>query len=215
MAEEFVQGFIADDSRSLEDILTKEYGLQELKSFFGEIPPNESVGYELSENKAGLTINYVNENFPIECLRLNHYVVYKVSEGGYFYVFWSLFIDQTSEESGHSVEDVDNAMVYFTAYLYPSSMKRASDFDSIKEGVSTAEDVSRVDPAFELSFLVSSGTRSYSLLEDGSVMEIWYKRSLRVESRRDLVVERKEIGPRKRGTVTSGGMAAVLLKDLP
>ena len=213
--EEFVQGFIADDSKSLKDILTKKYDLQELKSFFGEIPPNESMIYELSDSKANLTINDVNEKFPIECLRLNHYVVYEVNEGGYFYVFWSLFIDPApEEESEHSFKDVNNAIVYFTAYLSPTSLRKEKDFNSIKEGISTAEDVAQIDPAFEISFLMSSGIRSYSLLENGSIMEIWYENSNNIESRKDLLVKSKNVLPKRTVTLASY-LASILPKDLP
>jgi len=43
--------------------------------------------------------------------------------------------------------------VYFTAYF--TLLKNASEFDSIKEGISTAEDVSLIDPSFELNFTMS------------------------------------------------------------
>ena len=216
MTDKFVQGFIVENSKPLTEILTKTYELKELKSFFGEIPPNENLMYGLPHNKSNLSINDVNEKFPIECLRLNHYVVYKVNEGGYFYVFWSLFIDDTvkKEEAEHSIEYVNNASVYFTAYLSPSSFKKEKDFDSIREGVSTAEDVSRIDPAFELSFLMSSGIRSYSLLENGSVMEIWYENSDKIESREDLLVKSKNILPKENGSSVSK-LASIFPKDLP
>ena len=215
MPEEFVQGFIADDSKPLADILTRTYELQKLRIFFGEIPVNEKLGYNSSDHVPNLTINDVNEEFPIECLRRNHYVVYKVNEGGYFYVFWSLFIENMPEkESEHSIEDTDNALVYFTAYLSPSSLKKESDFDSIKRGISTAEDVATIDPAFELSFLMSSGIRSYSLLEDGSVMEIWYEHNDHMESRKDLLVKRKEVLLKETASSVSS-LANILSKDLP
>ncbi len=211
--EEFVQGFIADDSKPLKDILTKKYDLQELESFFGEIPPSEHLGYQSSDSKSNLTINQVNERFPIECLRKNHYVVYEVNEGGYFYVFWSLFIDPApAKESGHSAEDANNAFVYFSAYLSPYSLKRVSDFNSIQEGVSTAKNVAEVDPAFELTFLLSNRTPSYSLLDDGTVMEICYSWSDNLNSRNDLVVESKEVISKDK---CPSKLASVLLADLP
>lgn len=38
----------------------------------------------------------------------------------------------------------------------------------------TAEDVSSIDPNYELNLLMSSQLSSYSLLADGSVLEIYY-----------------------------------------
>ena len=77
--EIFVQGFVADDSKSLKEILTQAYSLEELRDFFGEIPPSESMGYRL--------------------------------------------LDRTAE-----------------------------DFDSIRDGISTGEDVVQIDPAFDVVF---------------------------------------------------------------
>lgn len=211
MTEEFVQGFVADDSKLLTDILTKTYELQELKDALGQTPPNETLAYGKSDNTIGLTISNINEKFPIECLRKNGYSVYKISTGGYFYVFWMKSFNPFPEDKSNFEPD---ATVYFTAYLSPSSLRKATDFVSIKEGVSTAEDVSQIDPAFELSFLMSSGIRSYSLLVDGSIMEIWYENNGQIESRKDLVVKSKNVLS-KGSSLAASKLANILSKDLP
>lgn len=95
---------------------------------------------------------------------IGYYTVYKVNEGGFFYVFWSL-LDDTNDDNPTD-KSFNDAQVYFAAYL--KSLRKADGFDSIKAGISTAWDVSEIDQAIELSFLFSSGVRSFSLLEDGS-----------------------------------------------
>lgn len=203
-SEEFVKGFIADDSKPLSTIITKEYSLQELRSFFGEAAPNELNVFGKNNNETDLTINSVNERFPIECLRKNGYSVYKVSDGGYFYVFWDKSFDPLHNSKS------DNATVYFTAHI--SSLKKAGDFDSLQEGLSTAEDVAKIDPAFELTFLLSSKTPSYSLLDDGTIMEICYSYNDGIESRSNLIMENKRVISKEK---CPSKLATVLSTDLP
>lgn len=212
--EEFVQGFMVDNVMPLEECLTKVYELQELKSFFGDISPNEYMLYEMADNRESFNISSVNERFPIECLRkienIVYYSVYKVSGGGYFYVFWT----QTFKElpTAESKPKTDDATVYFTAYI--SSMPKESDFVSIQEETSTAEDVFLIDQAFELSFLMSSGIRSYSLLENGKIMEISYENSDNIKSRKDLIVKRKNIIS-KEMALSASYLATIDVEDLP
>lgn len=203
-SEEFAKGFIADDSKPLSFLITKEYSLQELKSFFGEVLPNESSIFREDSAKNDLTIYDVNEKFPIECLRKNGYSIYKVSEGGYFYVFW------IQSFTSSLTSDSDNIYVYFTTYI--SSLKKAGDFDSLQEGFSTVEDVAKIDPAFELMFILSSKTSSYSLLDDGNIMEICYTWNDSLVSRNNLIVENKEVISKKK---CPAKLASILSKDLP
>jgi hypothetical protein len=204
---EYVQGFIADDSKLLDELLTKTYELQELVDYFGEIPNNESSVYGLPVDYSKLNINSVNERFPIECLRQSGYTVYKVNGGGYFYVFWV----RTSKPFPAEEPRETGASVYFSAYL--SSLRNISDFDSIVEGQSTAYDVAQIDAAFELSFLMSSGICSYSLLENGLVMEIMYDFDGEIKSRSDLIVKSKNVYSKDKRAPAK--LAYILAKDLP
>ena len=187
--EEFIQGFFADNSKPLSDILTVEYELDELQDFFGHIPPMEDYRYRrgIVGTYSNHSINNTNERFPIECtrsrgdLRKDYYSVYKVKGGGYYYVFWI------------TDESVTHAHAYFTAYLPSASFRNASDFDSLINGISTAEDVSIIDPTVQLHFLGSSGPVSYSLLDDGTTMIIEYERVPEIKGRSDLVVVGKKV----------------------
>lgn len=208
----FVQGFSTDNETPLVDLLKRSYERKDLTDFFGEIPPNECLMYETVANQEKLHIKAVNERFPIECIRHNggigYYSIYKVTNGGYFYVFWSLTVP--SQDGLDSDGRPDDATVYFATYI--ATPPKALDFSSILEGTSTAEDVAQVDPAFELSFTFSSTVRSYSLLDDGSILEITYKPVEPIRSRKDLVVERKTIV----SDAQSGScLAAIYPEDLP
>lgn len=199
---------VTGDSEPLSNILTKEYSVQELRDFFGEVSLNESSGFGTEPDHLALTMADVNEKYPIECLRENGYSVYKVKEGGYFYVFWVNTFDPLSEQ-GIKAEN-DSAVPYFTAYL--SSLKSASDFDVIKKGVSTAADVAKIDPAFELEFILSNETVSYSLLGNGFIMEVCYRYDGNLNSRNDLIVKSMQIVSKDD---CASRLAAILETDLP
>ena len=61
---------------------------------------------------------YVNEHFPIEVLRSKNYTVYKVKEGGFYYVFWiQCYVYEREELSGKSIERQVEPKVDFSVYL--------------------------------------------------------------------------------------------------
>ena len=158
----FLGEHFTDDNKSLETSLTNEYDLDELKSFFMGSNENEEIMFEV--NSKMLTFSEVNRRYPVEVLRTGGYSVYKVSQGGYFYVFWvsqSIGNTQNSEPS-----------VYFSAYL--SSDVFMNSFDSLIPMINTAEDVKKIDPNFELSFLISHGIFSYSYLNEQNLLEVEY-----------------------------------------
>lgn len=199
---------LTDDSKLLTDILTRTYKLQDLENFFGDISANESLTYEMTGKKSGLSIREVNKKFPIECFRKAGYSVYAVSGGGYFYVFY----ERTFNPFRNFKQTYDDANVYFTAYI--AALKSASDFDDIQVGISTAEDVFQIDPAAELSFIMSSRIYSYSLLEDGTVMEIEYSGADSIKCREDLQVKSKHILYRENAS-SSLCLMSILPSDLP
>ncbi len=196
----FSGDYIMDDSKTLEDSLTTEYDLDELCAFFEGKNMNEQFR---NKNAPVLTFYEVNNRYPIEVLRTGGYSVYKVRQGGYFYVFWvSSFSTETNSKN--------ELCVYFSAYL--SSDKSSDLFDSLMPSVSTAEDVRKIDPYFELTFLLSSGTYSYSYLDDKTILQIEYMRSQNVSEYDDLVVKEKTVLPRDS---QASGYSAILSKDLP
>lgn len=207
LTETFFQEFVADDSKALSDSLTNAYSLQELRTFFSDCSVNEDIGFGKSDNVTTFTISEVNQQFPIEVLRTNGYTVYRVDEGGYFYVFWSeSFSADSDAENPERLEPI----VYFTAYL--SSPMETDAFDVLEDGVSTAQDVYLIDESFELSFLVSNGIYSYSILDDNSIMQIEYISGSEIKDRNDLTVKGKTVCPRE--TVQSS-LASILSEDLP
>lgn len=160
-----------------------EYSITELKDFFGELPLEEQLIYN-EDGARWITQTETLEKFPAEYSgtlsdwpgTTPHFVVYKVKEGGYYYVFFS----------GVTPEGTD---VVFTAHL--TKLCKKSDFRSIKAGKSTAADVAKIDPAMEMTFMMSSGIYSMSLLDDGNIFVVEYKHNDKgYSSRNDLVVEK-------------------------
>lgn len=202
ISEPFFQEFIADDFKVLDEVLTTEYAIDDLKCFFEKHNTNESIGFNV--DMSSLTITKVHQYFPIEIIRTNGYSVYKVREGGYFYVFWvkPFCINSDITDSEPSV--------YFSAYL--SASLEESIFDSLKMDVSTAYDVSLLDPSFELSFLSSSGICSYSYLNKDSVMRIIYTYHESFSDRNTLICKSKDVIARDKAP---SRYSSILLKDLP
>ena len=202
----FIQNYLKDNSIALSSVLIKEYNLNNLESYFGKIPLHEQNYYEGKSNR--LTFYDVNKNFPVECVRQvrksNYYSVYKVAEGGYYYVFWNLYLPSAITESS----------TYVTNTAYVHSLNKESDFNFLKDGLSTAQDVSNIASSFELSFTMSSGIYSFSLLNDGNVMEILYEYTDRIHSRDDLVQKNKKISS-KEIAASASYLATIMNQDLP
>ncbi len=181
-----------------------EYSITELEEFFGELPLEEQLIYN-EDGARWITQTETLEKFPAEYSGKSRdwpinssfdYVIYKVKEGGYYYVFFS----------GVTPEGTD---VIFTAHL--TKLCKKSDFRSIKAGKSTAADVAKIDPAMEMTFMMSSGIYSMSLLEDGNIFVVKYKHSDKgYTSRNDLVVEKTFVDED-----FAGCWSGVSLEDLP
>lgn len=188
----------------LDSCLTVKYDIDDLRSFFENRASNESIGFGKTE--APLLFSEVNGSFPVEVVRSNGYSVYKVSQGGYYYVFWV-----EPFENGHEVEQSENEpSVYFSAYIFADLSDES--FKSLTPGVSTAEDVKRIDPSFELSFLLSSGVFSYSYINDETVMRIEYKSDEGINDYNGLVVKEISVIPRKSAP---SRYSSILSDDLP
>lgn len=195
-----------EDIKPLKKILTQKYDLDELTEFFGNRTCHVSI---IHKEDLPLRFREVNERFPVEVVRPGDYTVYKVRQGGYFYVFW----DHTAVNDSFGyipIGESDNGIVYATAYLCKE--KKAAAFESVIPGVSTAEDVRKIDPFLEMDFLRSTGTYSYSYLNKDMILEIKYKKAVNIDGYDDLIVEDIEIRP-KASLVSR--YAYILQQDLP
>lgn len=204
MKEVFFKEYFIDNCTTLEETLTKKYDLNEIQPFFEYSNDNENIGFDSFISH--LSFDDVNERFPIEVIRGGgySYSVYKVQQGGYYYVFWERTFD------GKNISEKEEPYVYFSVYL--SSSTKAERFDSIIAGNSTAEDVKKIDSSFELSFLMSNGIYSYSYLNPESLLVIKYNIDDDLQSYNNLIVKEKKII--SRDTVTSC-LGSILSYDLP
>lgn len=194
--------FVIDNNSSLDELLTNEYNLEVLKDYFGDMSYLGNGELFKVQSIVVHTWSEVNSKFPVQCVRYHnnfHYSVYKVKEGGYYYVFWSVPVIGLQEER----EIITQWVVYL------NDLVSVSKFKSVVKNLSTAKDVLKVDPNVEFDW-ASSITRSYSLLNDGRVVEIDYSCD-KLETLDDLVVT--DIAIYKKGTVSSM-LAAIDKNDL-
>ena len=202
-SEVFWGKHITDDSKDLDDCLTKEYDLQELEDFFYKHNYNEKSHF--NRELPSLTFEEVDSKFPVEVVRTFEYTVYKVRQGGYFYVFW--YKGKLVDEPGTYSEPI----VWFSSYL--TSEKSPDLFKSLKPGVSTAQDVKKIDPAFELLFSTRT-IDSYSYLNEDELLKIEYEAgAIKLELGYDALIV-KSISVIKRGSPV-GMYNNMLSKDLP
>lgn len=198
-----------DNITPISDIITMRYSIEDLRSFFGNDSTMKSLN---SKTKTpDIRISSANERFPIQCLRQSEnkvlYAVYGVNEGGFYYIFWSGVFDPTS-----NVDEIIDWSVDFAIYLPTTIKLTKDDFKSIIPGSSTAEDVSAIDPNYELCLLTSSHMSSYSLLADGSILEIYYDFGESFKSESDLVV----VGMKKIvNEILPSKLASIYPGDLP
>ena len=150
LRKRFSQYVTLDDTTPLEEALTVSYPLEELKAYF--YPANWDVHWQ---NYAELP--WVHEMFPIEIMRSNYYTVYRVEEGGYFYVFWDVY------EDGYPY-------VSFSAYL-PGD-RTLDDFAEVEVGVTTFEEMHQLDPG--IWFWGNANFFSYSYLSAEELLLVNY-----------------------------------------
>lgn len=199
---------INDDSQPLEYLLTTDYELDKLEGFFAQTK---------GDNPINLSIEDVNNRFPIEVLRPNGYSVYRVKEGGYYYVFWTgnnslEGQDALLSHDGHVLQLESDPLVYFTAYL--SSNKDKALFSSIRSGISTIEDTYMIDPYAELVDYLSHATYTYSYLNERELLRISYTTIERDNKSYDLVCSGFTIVPRGFGE-NEARYSTLLEIDLP
>lgn len=180
------------------------YPLADLQAFFDECDAKRFF----SNSQDRLSWEDVNEAFPVIVLRQvpRHvaYSIFPVTEGGYYYVFWSWY----------PTNCITDYFAYFTVYLTKDRLTE-EDFSSVQIGESTAADIYEIDPMFEEFFLRNAGPVSYSLLDNGEIMRIEYTKNfegIMPTSLSDYTVSALAVVPH--GTV-DGGLGYILLCDLP
>lgn len=195
---------------SLESV-PQSYSVVDLQTYFEATSPWGNNDYKTEE----YLYTTINEVFPGGILRectsgRGYYTVYKVKEGGCFYVFWSILNATTSDLSSNTFNPT-KAIGTQTAYVL--DLKEKSAFDCLVKNESTAENVIEIDPATQFIFARSSAITSISLLNDGSVLMIEYDYNNSEPFLKSNIVVRKIVLLPK--GEYQGGLAAVLPEDLP
>ena len=211
-----------DNDTPLEDLLTVDYPLEELRGWFPEICEQERLAFHQNDDISMPLFAEVNERFPVQCLRWNNnrfYTVYKVHESGFFYVFWATFFSPVQVPDEPVIKNPGKVNCCFYFNEQPSE----ADFSVLVPGESTGADVKVIDPAMEWGLLYSSGDRSFSLLADGRILVVFYQRPelpkdfsaelfKGYQNTDEFVFSRIEIDPK---ISSDSALAAILPEDLP
>jgi len=161
LAELFVEkGIYVNNEDSLKALLTREYSLSEMGSIFR------------SSRDVALSLGFVEVFCPIEVLRENEgvlYTVYKIKEGGYWYLFWDIAGDYDVISC-----EMTSIYPYVASVIYLKECKDARAFNALKIGQSTLKEVLEIDPYLEWDDLGSYATYSYSILNKDMMAVVQY-----------------------------------------
>ena len=189
---------------TLEDLLTESYSITQLYAYFGPYCTTAENDWSGAiDNKDVYEYANITKAFPHGCLRSyrmpardysRNYLVYKVAEGGYFYVDFG-----ESSESNPFLSDIPEVKKRSASLLLYVPEKPAlteKDFDKLESGVSTAEDVAKMDPSAEFCHSMNWRAVSWHMLRDGSIVEVMYSRTdeyYESHLRSELYVESVEV----------------------
>ena len=164
-----------------------EYDILEIKEFFEGATTNDIT----IKPQKRLYVYNVDVKFPLEFLE-NGYTAYKIKQGGFFFVEWSLSWNEEKQQARRKV--------YCTTYIKENLSENA--FDSIHPGISTAADVEDIDPYFIINCWMSSGVYSYSYLNKDWVMEIEYE--IGYQDHTNMIVKKIQKIPRESASCIFG-----------
>lgn len=180
-------GIPVDNNVGLNFLKMPEYTLKELKGYFPEYSRDEIKVFQKNSDDL-LTIKEVNEKFPVQVLRNSenvYYTVYKVKEGGYYYVFWGDHIVSSGDGNSRNEKVVDDV-------IYIEKLKNSADFNSLTVGKSTYEDLDILDLGNDIILCDPSGVYSFSLLEGRKLLRVEYGGEYPKE-KNDLIITKKEV----------------------
>ena len=169
-----LEGYKVDNDTPLDRLLTREYGLDEISEFFGIKTYKETDFYDpYIYNSEEYTMDMVNERFPIECLRggetytnmgVGFYTVYKIKEGGYFYLIWYM---------SNPIKAIEG---YYIKELAP-----AEEIHNLKMYGNTYEDVLKIAP--DSTTFYDGGFRySITPLDNNTTVFIYYDYRTNIEN---------------------------------
>lgn len=227
--EFYYSNFFLNNDVPLEMCTQVSYEIQTMRDYFGEISLSELVTRHLGKPFMGSTIyiDEANKHFPITNLRQatdpldgsaygNPYSVYRITEGGYFYVFWDIF----SDDSLDSNETWRHGVPIAAQTMYLKETPSNLDFSHIEPGKSTAEDVAKVDPNIAITF--GGMIFSHSYIDYYCLVRVNYEVDL-VNKIDDGITERKELKVASIKTLTGltnsgepvGSILRIREEDLP
>lgn len=159
------------------EIMKNSYKLSKLNEYFECYYSYK--GFNKDFESKTLEISEINNAYPLEIIRINKniiYTLYKVNEGGLFYVFFTL-------------TDEDEIVIKDCVYI--DELKMIDDFNTLENEHSTIDDVINISTATELKLNLSRGIFSYTLLKNNEILEIEYKEVDYLGIKTLLVIDKK------------------------
>ena len=187
-----------------DNIEFEEYSIVDLENTFGKHSIRTGLVLDMLDYRKNYfirDINYINSIFTIQLYKKRKpglsYSVYKVKEGGYYYIFYGT--------------DYDEQELYITEKYYMNKFKTEKDFESIKEG-NTIYDVLEIEPQIIFGNHYGSGPKSFNILDDDKVLMISYEFKIKIVDGKEVYyVKNKEVYDRKDTYI----LGSILDEDMP
>ena len=169
-----IHGYKVDNNTDVDIACSNSYSLDSLENYFSKgtrriqfnsFFEDKNSEYFLEKNNEEITLKKALKKFSSVCLRENgenYYTVYNIKEGGRYYVFW----DNDTSDTKDILRVIDS--------FYLNDLKSISDYECVKEGKSTYEDVYKMDKFTEINLITSSVAHSFNILNTGEVLHIVY-----------------------------------------
>ena len=194
-----------DDSVSLEEGITTAYSLAELHDYFSEYQ-----FYVLASNgSTPKTLRYseINSRYPIEITRSNGYSIYRVEEGGYYYLFWNYTFEEDASDDVKSDRSLDDGesidwgsvivdpdpILFYSTYIPEAGTLGLIDFQHVNMNEHTAYDISQIDPFCEFWLYPTGKVHerwSFTYLGTNQIFRITYQYAIpegkHIATRNDL-----------------------------
>ncbi|MBR4768006.1 MAG: hypothetical protein IK088_03415 [Lachnospiraceae bacterium] len=182
-----LNGIPISDAVDLSSTLVVSYPLQDLMNFYWQDP--EKFWAELNNPSAidyaqinQITIAEAEKRFPIAVIRTSGYTVYKVTEGGCFYVF---FVDKDYQSVSSNSDP--SRVVASTCYYIPKQ-NLFSRYFMIKIG-DTISKVKQIDPFITVEH-TSATRRSFVYLNSQKVLILYLQYNETLEDDYEIIEKR-------------------------
>lgn len=155
-------GYKVDNTNNIGEKIKNAYSIMDFEKYFGKYSLGVyHAGFRERETEGSLKIKDIEKQFAVEIIRSSkkmHYTVYRIKEGGYYYIFW--------------FNGTDNEIYAFDTF-YISSSNYVSDISKYKK-IQNIDELLALYPYTEIEIKADYGSDSYNIMSKSELVSIKY-----------------------------------------